>query len=98
MKYNVMKKVKPDEFAKQREELPVYSQLKGLDFPVIKFSEQKSVLYKKCLHRGVLFANGYAAGENIICGFHGWYCRYDPGVREYNKNIKALYSFYTEVI
>ncbi|MFT6762581.1 MAG: glutamate synthase domain-containing protein 2 [Candidatus Aldehydirespiratoraceae bacterium] len=51
-----------------------------------------SVMYGRCLHRGVKLADGHVAGEDLICGVHGWDYRLDSGVSSYN-NDEALHRF-----
>ncbi|TKX82498.1 glutamate synthase, partial [Halorubrum sp. SS5] len=51
-----------------------------------------SVLYGRCLHRGVLLGDGHVEGEDLICGVHGWDYRYDTGVSEYD-NSERLEKF-----
>ena len=41
-------------------------------------------------------ADGHVDGDNLICGVHGWDCRYDTGVSEYN-NKEKLHKFYSEI-
>lgn len=79
------------------EKEPAHQLVNGLDLVVIKYGAEVSVLYGRCKHRGALMADGYIAGNNIICGLHGWDFRYDTGVSEYN-NEEALHKFNTEII
>ncbi len=51
-----------------------------------------SVLYGRCLHRGVKLEDGSINGANLICGVHGWDYRLDSGVSSYN-NAEALKRF-----
>ena len=59
---------------------PKYQQINGLDLVLVRYDENVSVLYGRCLHRGALMADGYIEGDNIICGVHGWDYRFDTGV------------------
>ena len=63
-----------------------------LDLVVIRYGNEVSVLYGRCLHRGALLGDGHIDGPNLICGLHGWDYRYDTGVSEYN-NEEALHKF-----
>jgi len=45
-----------------------------------------SVLYGRCLHRGVKLADGHVRGADLICGVHGWDYRMDSGVSSYNND------------
>ncbi len=91
-----MKKAKLIEFEKLKEKEPMHKQIKGLDLVIIKYENNVSVLYGRCLHRGALMADGHIEGNNLICGVHGWDYRIDTGVSEYN-NDEVLNKFYTDI-
>lgn len=59
---------------------------------IVKFDNNVSVLYGRCLHRGALLSDGYVDGDNLICGVHYWDYRYDTGISEYN-NKEQLKKF-----
>jgi nitrite reductase/ring-hydroxylating ferredoxin subunit len=63
---------------------PAYAFVEGVDLVVIRWGDEVSVLYGRCLHRGALLADGHIAGDNLICGLHGWDYRYRTGVSEYH--------------
>jgi len=63
---------------------------------IVKFDDDISVLYGRCLHRGALMADGHVDGHNLICGVHGWDYRVDSGVSEYN-NKEVLHKFSTKI-
>ena len=47
----------------------------NVDLVVVRYGEgadDHSVLYGRCLHRGVKLADGHVSGSNLICGVHGW--------------------------
>lgn len=71
---------------------PSHQMVNGLDLVVIKYGEEVSVLYGRCLHRGAILGDGHIDGNNLICGVHGWDFRYDTGVSEYD-NSEALHKF-----
>lgn len=71
---------------------PAYALVADVDLVVIRYDDQVSVLYGRCLHRGALMSDGTVQGDNLICGVHGWDYRYDTGVSEYN-NAEALHKF-----
>ncbi|WP_106793287.1 glutamate synthase-related protein [Aquimarina sp. Aq78] len=75
---------------------PAHALVNGLDLVIIKYDNDISVLYGRCLHRGALMADGHIDGHNLICGVHGWDYRYDSGVSEYN-NSEVLHKFSTKV-
>lgn len=89
-----MLKTIPFHDLKDRE--PVHHIVNGLDLVILRYDDEVSVLYGRCLHRGALMADGYVDGDNLICGLHGWDYRYDTGVSEYN-NEEALHKFTVEV-
>jgi glutamate synthase domain-containing protein 2 len=71
---------------------PAYAQVDEVDLVVIRWDDDVSVLYGRCLHRGALLADGHVDGQNLICGVHGWDYRLATGVSEYN-NEEALSRF-----
>lgn len=75
---------------------PVHKLVNGLDLVIVKYDDQVSVLYGRCLHRGALMGDGHVEGDNLICGVHGWDYRIDTGVSEYN-NKEVLHKFWAEV-
>jgi len=75
---------------------PKHALVNGLDLVVVKFDEDVSVLYGRCLHRGALMSDGHIDGHNLICGVHGWDYRVDSGVSEYN-NKEVLHKFSTKI-
>ncbi len=79
-----------------KDRTPRHHLLNGLDLVIIKFDDNVSVLYGRCLHRGALLGDGYVDGDNLICGVHGWDYRYDTGVSEYN-NEEVLHKFTAEI-
>jgi glutamate synthase domain-containing protein 2 len=71
---------------------PVYALIANVDLVVVRFDDQVSVLYGRCLHRGALMSDGHVDGDNLICGVHQWDYRLDSGISEYN-NAEALKKF-----
>jgi len=71
---------------------PQYALVADVDLVVVRFDEEVSVFYGRCLHRGALMSDGYVQGDNLICGLHYWDYRLDSGVSEYN-NSEALPKF-----
>ena len=91
-----MSYIKTLEFNGLQDRIPVHFELNGLDLVLVRYEDNVSVLYGRCLHRGALLADGYIEGDNLICGLHGWDYRYDTGVSEYN-NKEVLYKFKSEI-
>ena len=91
-----MKEAKLCSFNELEEKTPTHQQVNGLDLVLIRYGDEISVLYGRCLHRGALLSDGYIKGENLICGLHDWDYRYDTGVSEYN-NSEVLHKFYAVI-
>lgn len=75
---------------------PTYGSALELDLVIVRYDNEVSVLYGRCLHRGALLADGHIDGHNLICGVHNWDYRYDTGVSEYN-NEEALHKFTSKI-
>ncbi|MCI0711692.1 MAG: glutamate synthase-related protein [Chloroflexi bacterium] len=71
---------------------PDYALVANVDLVIIRWDDNISVFYGRCLHRGALLADGYISGSDLICGVHQWDYRYDTGVSSYN-NAERLYKF-----
>ena len=71
---------------------PTHARVDGVDLVIVRDGDEVSVLYGRCLHRGVLLGDGYVEGHNLVCGVHGWDYRYDTGVSEYD-NSEVLETF-----
>ena len=71
---------------------PAYALVANVDLVVVRYDQQVSVFYGRCLHRGALMADGRVDGHNLVCGLHSWDYRLDSGVSEYDNN-EALYKF-----
>ena len=87
-----MKKLTIADWNKLEDRQPTHALVSNVDLVIIRYGESVSVLYGRCAHRGALMADGYIAGDNIICGLHGWDYRFDTGVSEYN-NSETLPKF-----
>ena len=71
---------------------PAHARVEGVDLVVVRYDGEVSVLYGRCLHRGVLLGDGRVDGHNLICGVHGWDYRVDTGISEYD-NSEVLEKF-----
>ena len=85
-------KTKVASLSKLEDRQPAYALVANVDLVVIRYDNNVSVLYGRCLHRGALMADGSVKGQNLICGLHGWDYRLETGVSEYN-NAEALHKF-----
>ena len=72
--------------------VPTYALVGEVDLVVVRFDDDVSVLFGRCLHRGALLSDGHVKGDNLICGVHYWDYRLDTGVSEY-ENSEALQRF-----
>ena len=71
---------------------PAYALVANVDLVVIRYDDQVSVLFGRCLHRGALLSDGLVRGDDLICGVHNWDYRYDTGVSSYNPE-EVLHKF-----
>lgn len=79
-------------FSELSDRQPKGALVEKVDLVIVRFDDQISVLYGRCLHRGALLADGFIDGHNLICGVHNWDYRFDTGVSEYN-NHEVLEKF-----
>jgi len=88
-----MKSLAIAQFDELEDRKPAHAQVAGVDLVVVRFDDQVSVLYGRCLHRGALMSDGLVDdNDNLICGVHGWDYRVDSGISEYN-NSEVLKKF-----
>lgn len=92
-----MKKVsilKANELADRK---PAYALVADVDLVVVRFDDEVSVFYGRCLHRGALMSDGFVRGKDLICGVHNWDYRVDTGVSAYsNKEALPKFSSWVE--
>ena len=81
-----MKKIAILKAADLPDRQPAYALVGEVDLVVVRFDDEVSVFYGRCLHRGALMADGHVDGHNLICGVHNWDYRLDTGVSEYSNN------------
>ncbi len=81
-----MKKIKIAEFLDLKPLVPTYALAANVDLVMLRWedTEEVSVLYGRCLHRGALLSDGHIDGDNLICGVHNWDYSYRTGVSSYN--------------
>ncbi|MFY0610346.1 MAG: Rieske 2Fe-2S domain-containing protein [Hyphomicrobiaceae bacterium] len=87
-----MKPIAVAKFDDLKDRQPAYALVSDVDLVVVRFDDEVSVLYGRCMHRGALMSDGHVEGNNLICGVHDWDYRLDTGVSEYN-NAEALNKF-----
>ncbi|KPK52976.1 MAG: glutamate synthase [Myxococcales bacterium SG8_38_1] len=91
-----MNEIQVAKWSELEDRQPSYALVANVDLVVIRYDDEVSVLYGRCLHRGALMADGRVEGDNLICGLHGWDYRCDSGVSAYN-NAEALHKFQARV-
>ena len=67
---------------------PEYAIVGEVDLVVVRFDDDISVFYGRCLHRGALMSDGHVRGNDLICGVHNWDYRLDTGVSAYANEEK----------
>ncbi len=93
MSYNDLQHpVKVATFGDLPEKEPTHGQVRGTDLVLVRYGDEVSVLYGRCIHRGALLSDGFVDGHNLICGVHNWDYRYDTGVSEYAPS-ERLHKF-----
>ncbi len=87
-----MKTTKIAKWSTLKDRDPTHARVANVDLVIVRYDNEVSVLYGRCLHRGALMSDGHIDGHNLICGVHDWDYRYDTGVSEYD-NSEALHKF-----
>ena len=87
-----MQKLSIASWADLRDREPAHALVANVDLVIVRYDDQVSVLYGRCLHRGALMSDGHVDGDNLICGLHNWDYRYDTGVSAY-ANSERLEKF-----
>ncbi len=75
-----MNKTAVAKLSELRDRKPAYALVGEVDLVVVRFDDDVSVFYGRCLHRGALMADGFVSGDNLMCGVHYWDYRLDSGV------------------
>ena len=68
-------------FSELQDRKPAYALAGEVDLVVVRYDDNVSVLYGRCLHRAALMSDGHVEGNNLFCGVHNWDYRIDTGVR-----------------
>ena len=92
-----MKKVVIADWVSLQDREPAYALVANVDLVVIRYDNEVSVLYGRCLHRGALLSDGHIQGHNLICGVHQWDFKYETGISEYD-NDERLQKFSAWVV
>ncbi|MEM7462707.1 MAG: glutamate synthase-related protein [Pseudomonadota bacterium] len=92
-----MNKIKIADSAALEDRKPQHALVGEVDLVIVRFDDDISVFYGRCLHRGALMADGFVRGNNLICGVHNWDYRLDSGVSEYaNSEVLRKFSSWVE--
>jgi len=92
-----MRKVEVAQWSALKDREPAYALVANVDLVIVRYDDQVSVFYGRCLHRGALLSDGFVSGTNLICGVHKWDFRYDTGVSEYNdEEVLPKFSSWLE--
>ncbi|MEZ5282268.1 MAG: glutamate synthase-related protein [Acidimicrobiales bacterium] len=71
---------------------PAGALVANVDLVIVRYDDEVSVMYGRCLHRGALMCDGKVVGNDLLCGLHGWdYC-YRTGISSYD-NSERLHKF-----
>ena len=89
---SLTKPIKVCDLTTLKEKTPTHAKVLNTDLVIIKYDDNVSVLYGRCLHRGALLSDGYVDGDNLIYGLHFWDYKYESGISEYNPS-EALHKF-----
>ncbi|MEL7345813.1 MAG: glutamate synthase-related protein [Pseudomonadota bacterium] len=76
---------------------PQYALVGEVDLVVVRWDDDISVFYGRCLHRGALMSDGFVRGKDLICGVHNWDYRLDSGVSAYaNDEVLPKFTSWVE--
>lgn len=87
-----MNKVRITDWDGLEDRSPAHALVANVDLVVVRWDDEVSVLFGRCLHRGALMADGSIRGEDIVCGLHGWDYQFRSGVSSYDPEEK-LHKF-----
>ena len=87
-----MKRIRILDWSDLDDRSPAHALVATVDLVVVRWDEQVSVLYGRCLHRGALMADGQIRGDDLVCGVHGWDYQFRSGVSSYNP-AERLHRF-----
>lgn len=92
-----MKKTNVARWSELADRTPTYALVADVDLVIVRFDDEVSVFYGRCLHRGALMADGFVRGQNLICSVHDWDYRLDTGISEYaNEEQLPKFSSWVE--
>ena len=87
-----MNRVKITDWSHLEDRKPKPALVANVDLVIVRFDDEVSVLYGRCLHRGALMADGEVRGDDLVCGVHNWDYQVRSGVSSYNPQ-EILHKF-----
>jgi glutamate synthase domain-containing protein 2/nitrite reductase/ring-hydroxylating ferredoxin subunit len=81
-----MEKVRVATWDDLEDRRPAHALVANVDLVVVRYGEEVSVLYGRCLHRGALMADGLVRGDDLVCGVHNWDYQFRTGVSSYDPD------------
>jgi len=83
-----VKPVKIAEWSEVPDRKPIGALVGNIDLVIVRWDDNHSVMYGRCLHRGAMLADGHISGNDLICSLHGWDYVYMTGVSSYTNDEK----------
>jgi len=80
-----VKPVKIAEWSEVPDRKPIGALVGNIDLVIVRWDDNHSVMYGRCLHRGAMLADGHISGNDLICSLHGWDYVYMTGVSSYTN-------------
>jgi glutamate synthase domain-containing protein 2/nitrite reductase/ring-hydroxylating ferredoxin subunit len=87
-----MRKVRVANWSELGDRAPQHALVANVDLVIVRWDDEVSVLYGRCLHRGALMADGEIRGDDLICGVHNWDYQFRTGVSSYDSE-EVLHKF-----
>ena len=75
-----------------KDRTPEHALVANVDLVIVRFDDDVSVMYGRCLHRGALMSDGFVRGNDLICGVHNWDYQVASGISSYDHK-EALPKF-----
>ncbi len=92
-----MHKIKIADWNSLEDRTPAHARVSNVDLVIVRYDEDVSVLYGRCLHRGAMLADGFVRGDDLVCGVHNWDYRFRTGVSAYiNDDVLQKFGSWIE--
>ena len=90
-------KIKIADWNSLEDRTPTHARVSNVDLVIVRYDEDVSVLYGRCLHRGAMLADGFVRGDDLVCGVHNWDYRFRTGVSAYiNDDVLQKFGSWIE--